>query len=82
MKPCRSFPQRAALTRPYRKELATLGVTLQIQQPGIWRLQGGMAFHPTWVLETEVLAGLSHPLLTLVSPTFLKLGLAICQFLP
>jgi hypothetical protein len=59
------------LTRPYRQELETLGVTAQAQEPGIWRLQGGMALHPTWVLETEALAGLSHPLLTLVSPTFL-----------
>ena len=59
------------LTRPYRDELRTLGVTAAQQEAGIWRLQGGMVVHPTWVLETEALAGLSHPLLTLVSPTFL-----------
>jgi hypothetical protein len=59
------------LTRPYREELQTLSVTAQAQEPGIWRLQGGLALHPTWVLETEALAGLDHPLLTLVSPTFL-----------
>jgi hypothetical protein len=60
------------LTRPYRDELRVLGVTAYEQEPGIWRLQGGMVIHPTWVLETEVLAGLSHPLLTLISPWFLK----------
>jgi hypothetical protein len=27
--------------------------------------------HPTWVLETETLPGLNHPLLTLLSPAFL-----------
>jgi hypothetical protein len=59
------------LTRPYREELQTLGVTAQPRETGIWRLQGGLALHPTWVLETEALAGLTHPLLTLVSPTFL-----------
>jgi hypothetical protein len=60
------------LTEPYREELRALGVTPQQQEPGIWRLQGGVVLHPTWVLESEVLAGLSHPLLTLVSPRFLK----------
>jgi hypothetical protein len=64
------------LTRPYRDELGVMNVTAQQQQPGIWRLQGGLVLHPTWVLETEVLAGLSHPLLTLVSPTFLNNGVA------
>jgi hypothetical protein len=43
-------------------------VTAELQERGIWRLQGGMVLHPTWVLETEVLAGLNHPLLTLFSP--------------
>jgi hypothetical protein len=60
------------LTKPYREELRTLGVTAQQQEPGIWRLQGGLVVHPTWVLETEELAGLKHPLLTLVSPKFLE----------
>jgi hypothetical protein len=60
------------LTRPYRQELEALAVTAEQQEPGIWRLQGGLVLHPTWVLETEVLAGLSHPLLTLVSPPFLE----------
>jgi hypothetical protein len=59
------------LTRPYEKELRLLGVTAQQEQPGIWRLQGGIVLHPTWVLETEALAGLSHPLLTLFSSQFL-----------
>ena len=37
--------------------------------------------HPTWVLETEVLAGLDHPLLTLFSPTFLQDRLATYRVL-
>jgi hypothetical protein len=69
------------LTGPYRQELQTLGVTPVPQEPGVWRLQGGMAVHPTWVLETEVLAGLNHPLLTLTSPVFLEHGLATYQLL-
>jgi hypothetical protein len=59
------------LTKPYREELRTLSVTPQQEQAGIWRLQGGMAIHPSWVLETEVLSGLNHPLLTLFSPQML-----------
>jgi hypothetical protein len=62
------------LTGPYREELKALGVTPEPQEPGVWRLQGGMAIHPTWVLETEALAGLNHPLVTLVSPVFLEHG--------
>src|SRR5205809_1062812 len=64
------------LTRPYREELRVLGVTAQQEQPGVWRLQGGLVVHPTWVLETEELAGPSHPLLTLFSPQFLANGVA------
>jgi hypothetical protein len=69
------------LTRPYRDELRVLGVTAQPQAPGIWQLQGGLVVHPTWVLETEELAGLSHPLLTLVSPTFLENRVGIYKLL-
>jgi hypothetical protein len=69
------------LTGPYQDELRTLGVNAQAQEPGIWRLQGGVALHPTWVLETEVLAGPSHPLLTLVSPTFLASPGSAYEFL-
>jgi hypothetical protein len=69
------------LTRPYREELRTLGVTPEPQAPGIWRLLGGVVVHPTWVLETEALAGLDHPLLTLVSPRVLQDGLATCEML-
>jgi hypothetical protein len=49
-----------------------LGVSAREQSPGVWCLQGGLVIHPTWVLETEGLAGLSHPLLTLFSPRFLE----------
>jgi hypothetical protein len=64
------------LTRPYREELQVLGVTAGQEEPGIWRLQGGPVIHPTWVLETEALAGLNHPLLTLFSPRFLEAHVA------
>jgi hypothetical protein len=60
------------LTKPYLEELRTLGVTVLQEDAGVWRLQGGLVIHPMWVLETEVLAGVSHPLLTLVSPRFLQ----------
>jgi hypothetical protein len=59
------------LTKPYREELRLFGITPQPQEPGIWRLEG-MVVHHIWVLETEVLAGLNHPLLTLFSPMFLE----------
>jgi hypothetical protein len=60
------------LTGPYREELRVLGVTARADEAGVWRLHGGPAIHPTWVLETEELAGLGHPVLTLVSPRFLR----------
>jgi hypothetical protein len=69
------------LTKPYQQELRTLGVTPQPHEPGIWRLQGGLAVHPSWVLETEALAGLNHPLLTLVSPRFLENRVATYELL-
>jgi hypothetical protein len=69
------------LTGPYRDELRVLGVTAQPEAPGIWRLHGGTLGHPTWVLETGALAGLSHPLLTLVSPQFLANGVATYELL-
>jgi hypothetical protein len=60
------------LTRPYQDELRLLGVTARRQEPGVWQLQGGLIVHPQWVLETEELAGLDHPLMTLLSPSFLE----------
>jgi hypothetical protein len=62
------------LTKAYREELQALAVTAQEEQPGIWSLHGGPVNHRTWVLETAVLAGLDHPLLTLFSPQFLHQG--------
>ena len=62
------------LTKPYREELQTLSVTVEQEEHGIWRLQGGPVVHRTWVLETEKLAGLEHPLLTVVSPRFRQDG--------
>jgi hypothetical protein len=69
------------LTKPYREELRSLGVTAQQEEPGIWQLQGGLVVHSTWVLETDELAGLDHPLLTLVSPQFLANRVAIYDLL-
>jgi hypothetical protein len=60
------------LTQPYRQEFEALGVTAEACGPGVWRLRGRPAVFPTWVLETELLAGLGHPLLTLFSPRFLR----------
>jgi hypothetical protein len=60
------------LSRPYREELQALSVTAHEEEPGIWRLEGGLVIHPMWVLETEALAGQDHPLLTLISPPFLE----------
>jgi hypothetical protein len=60
------------LTRPYRREFEALGVTAEAGGPGVWRLRGGPAVFPTWVVETAVLTGLGRPLLTLVSPQFLR----------
>jgi hypothetical protein len=60
------------LTRPYQDEMHLLGVTAREEEGGIWRLQGGPVVHPAWVLETEELAGLQHPLLTVFSPQFLR----------
>jgi hypothetical protein len=62
------------LSRPYREELRTLGVTPRQEEPGVWALEGGVAVHRTWLLETGGLAGVQHPLLTLFSPQFLRQG--------
>jgi hypothetical protein len=69
------------LTKPYRKELEVLGVTAEQQAPGVWWLHGGLIVHPQWVLETQVLAGLDHPLLTLVSPALLEKRVAIYELM-
>jgi hypothetical protein len=60
------------LTRPYEEEMRLLGVTPRQEQPGIWRLEGGTLGHPVWLLETAELAGRDHPVLTLISPEFLR----------
>ncbi len=60
------------LTRPYEQEMRLLGVTPRQEQPGIWRLEGGTLGHAVWLLETSVLAGQDHPVLTLISPEFLR----------
>jgi hypothetical protein len=59
------------LTSPYREELRVCRVLAGREQPGIWRLQGGAVLHATWLLETDVLAGPDHPLLTAFSPPLL-----------
>ncbi len=60
------------LTKPYRDELNVMGVTAHEEPAGIWSLRGGVLLPRTWLLETEKLAGQSHPLLTLFSPQFLN----------
>jgi hypothetical protein len=41
----------------------------------MWKLQGGaLAGHLAWLLETKVLAGVDHPVLSLVSPRLLDQG--------
>src|SRR5262249_53147087 len=63
------------LSKPYTEELRLLGVTIQQQQAGISLLQGGMlGGHSAWLLETAVLAGTDHPVLSLFSPRFLQQG--------
>jgi hypothetical protein len=58
------------LTRPYQDELQLLGMTGQTEEVGVWRLQGSPAGHPMWLLETEELVDLQHPLLSVFSPQF------------
>jgi hypothetical protein len=62
------------LSSPYENELRLLGGTIQQEQAGIRRLQGGTLGHPAWLLETAVLAGQDHPVLSLLSPRFLRQG--------
>jgi hypothetical protein len=59
------------LTKPYRNELRTCGVTAQREAPGTWRLVGP-AMYGVWLLETQTLAGGEHSLLTVFSPAMLK----------
>jgi hypothetical protein len=69
------------LTAPYRRELNLLGVTSRQEQPGIWRLEGGLLGHSAWLLETSELADPQHPVLTLFSPEFLRDRVHIYQTL-
>jgi hypothetical protein len=69
------------LTETYRAELEICAVTVEeSEQAGIRRLRGGMlGRHAAWVVETDVLADLSHPMLTVFSPRLLREGVAISQ---
>jgi hypothetical protein len=61
------------LSRPYEEEMRLLGVDARQEHPGVWRLQGGMlGAHPGWLLESMVLYGEGHPMLSLLSPRFLQ----------
>lgn len=57
------------LSKQYEEELRTLGVTVQAEETGLWRLGGGPAIHPTWVLETAALAGVRYRQVSRFDPT-------------
>lgn len=67
------------LTKPYQKELRACGVVAEGVEAGIWRLRGGPVLHAMWLLETELLAGREHPLLTVFSPQLLRDAPSISQ---
>src|ERR1043165_1902416 len=69
------------LTGPYREEMQLLGVTVQEELRGIWRLQGATLGHPTWLLETDELADRDHPLMLAFSPQWFTHRLALCETL-
>jgi hypothetical protein len=60
------------LSKPYEDEMCLLGMTPRLEQPGIWKLESGPLRHPVWLLETSILAGRDHPVLTLVNPQILR----------
>lgn len=60
------------LSGPFREELRILGVALREAESGIWTLEDNVGNHRVWAVETEVLAGLGHPLLTMFSPEVLS----------
>ncbi len=61
------------LSSPCEEEMRLLGVAARQERPGVHRLQGGMlGLHPGWLLESTVLYGPDHPVLSLVSPRFLQ----------
>ena len=62
-------------------EMKILHVSATAEEPGIWRLNGGPAVHPLWVLETDSLANAQHPLMTVVSRRFLNDRLTVFEFL-
>jgi hypothetical protein len=58
-----------ALTAAFEADLAAGNATARPVRAGVWEILGWPT--PTWLLETRVLAGPDHPLLTLFSPPVL-----------
>ena len=58
------------ITAPFRGDVERSEMSLREHEPGIHSLEGG--FFACWVLETDVLAGLAEPILTLFSRVFLR----------
>jgi hypothetical protein len=59
-----------AANGPLRDELRLLGCEIAQQEPGIFRITG-LPF-ATWIVETDVMAQLGQPILSLVSREFLN----------
>ncbi len=55
---------------PLRDELRLLGCDIRVQDEGIFRITGPL--FTTWVVETDVMAELSRPILSLVSRAFVS----------
>ncbi len=62
-------------------EMKVLNIAIIAEEPGIWRLKGGPAVHPMWILETDALANAQHPLMTVVSRRFLNDHSTVFEFL-
>jgi len=58
------------LNRALRDDISRHGFTIHDEEPGIHRIDGPV--FSTWVVETAVAVGASHPLLSVTSPVFLK----------
>jgi hypothetical protein len=60
------------LTNPFREEMRLLRVTPREEETGIWSME--VLGHRMWVLETEILAAIEHPLWFAFSRLMLSAG--------